>query len=364
MTNQTVKDTKENRQLWGAAIVLTLIAAFIFVRPFFSLVILSLLMAFLFNPSYQWALRKFGNKKSRAALWATVFSIFVIGIPVVGIVAVAIAQGVKLINDLGLGSIIVSNPDYTTALHSIIDQVNEMIASGTGIDDALNYDEVIAFFQGTLPQVIQGIVDAFISIVSSIPGFFMNLIVYLFLFTGILVNQEKLLETVRYLSPFEDHINDLYLKRIGAMTSAMVRGQFIIAFCQGLATATGLAIVGLGSYFLFFTLIFTFLSVIPLGAGIITIPLGILMILLGDVWQGAVILINHFVIVTNIDNVLRPKLVPKTARLAASLTILSALCGVIYFGVLGVVYGPVIMIVIVTTIDTYVKMRKAQAKSA
>ncbi len=364
MSSQVVKDTKENRHLWGVTVIIALVGAFFFVRPFFSLIILSLLMAYLFNPAYKWTLKKVGNSKSAAATLTTLFSIFVVGLPVLAIVAIAVAQGIKLVDTLGLGEVFANNSDYTTALQSLVDYVNKLISSGTGIKDALSYDQVLSFFQSTLPQVIQSLIDALLGIVSGIPGFFMNLIIYLFLFTGILVNQTRLLEVVRYLSPFEDHVNDLYLKRIGAMTSAMVRGQFIIAFAQGLATAAALAIVGLESYFLFFTLIFTFLSIIPLGAGVITIPLGIIMILLGDVWQGSLVLINHFVVVTNIDNVLRPKLVPKNARLAASLIILSALSGVLYFGVLGVVYGPVIMIVIVTTIETYVNMRKAQIKAA
>ncbi len=61
-------------------------------------------------------------------------------------------------------------------------------------------------------------------------------------------------------------------------------------------------------------------------------------------------MLNHFLIVTNIDNYIRPKVVPDNARLPAALTILGAFAGVSYFGFLGVIYGPMIMIFVMTTI--------------
>ena len=56
---------------------------------------------------------------------------------------------------------------------------------------------------------------------------------------------------------------------------------------------------------------------------------------------------------TNIDNVLRPILVPKEAKLDSALMLLSVFAGITMFGFLGIVIGPVVMIVIVTTISVY-----------
>ncbi len=103
-------------------------------------------------------------------------------------------------------------------------------------------------------------------------------------------------------------------------------------------------------------MILTVLSIIPLGGGIIVIPIGIIMILLGNIWQGALILAGHFLIVTNEDNILRPKLVPDEARLDPALTLLSVFSGLAFFGFIGIVVGPVIMILIVTTIEVYMEV--------
>jgi predicted PurR-regulated permease PerM len=77
------------------------------------------------------------------------------------------------------------------------------------------------------------------------------------------------------------------------------------------------------------------------------------MILFGQVWQGLAIIGEHVLINSNVDNVLRPILVPKKARLDAALMLLSVFAGMRLFGFLGIVIGPTIIIIIVTTIRVY-----------
>lgn len=63
--------------------------------------------------------------------------------------------------------------------------------------------------------------------------------------------------------------------------------------------------------------------------------------------------------VTNIDNVLRPILVPRDARLNSALMLLSVFAGITMFGPWGIIIiGPVLMILIVTTIDVYLAVYK------
>lgn len=77
------------------------------------------------------------------------------------------------------------------------------------------------------------------------------------------------------------------------------------------------------------------------------------MILFGQLWQGLAIIGEHVLINSNVDNILRPILVPKKARLDAALMLLSVFAGIRFFGFLGIVIGPTIVIIIVTTIRVY-----------
>nr|MDT0523476.1 AI-2E family transporter [Streptomyces sp. DSM 41633] len=163
---------------------------------------------------------------------------------------------------------------------------------------------------------------------------------------------------IRRLNPLGEEITDLYLAKTGAMVKGTVKGQFVIAFCQGVAGAISIYIAGFHNGFFVFAILLTALSVIPLGGGIVTIPFGIGMMFFGNVIGGIFVVVFHLLVVTNIDNALRPWLVPKAARLDPALMLLAVFSGISMFGFFGIVIGPVLMIIIVTTVMVYLAVYK------
>jgi hypothetical protein len=73
------------------------------------------------------------------------------------------------------------------------------------------------------------------------------------------------------------------------------------------------------------------------------------------------IVLFHIFGITNVDNFLRPILVPKEARLDPALMLLSVFSGIAMFGFFGIILGPVLMILIVTTISVYLAVYKGVA---
>jgi predicted PurR-regulated permease PerM len=174
----------------------------------------------------------------------------------------------------------------------------------------------------------------------------------------LLTKKEAVQRLIRQLNPLGEEATDLYLAKMGAMVGGTVRGQFIIAVCQGVAGAISIYIAGFHDGFFIFAVVLSALSVIPLGSGIITIPFGAGMILFGNAFGGIFVILFHIIAVTNIDNFLRPILVPREARLDSALMLLSVFAGIGMFGAFGIVLGPVLMIVIVTTISVYLAVYK------
>jgi predicted PurR-regulated permease PerM len=183
-------------------------------------------------------------------------------------------------------------------------------------------------------------------------------ILFLYVFVSLLTNRDNVLLLIRRLNPLGEEITDLYLAKMGAMVKGTVMGQFVIAVCQGVAGAASIYIAGFHQGFFLFAVLLSALSVIPLGSGIVTIPFGIGMILFGNVFGGVFVILFHLIVVTNIDNFLRPILVPRAARLDSALMLLAVFAGIAMFGAWGIVIGPVLMIVIVTTISVYLAVYK------
>jgi predicted PurR-regulated permease PerM len=277
-------------------------------------------------------------------------SMFAIIIPLIFIVAITVFQINSLVSDIDSSAY--STLDVTSLLDRIISSVNEVL-SKFGVDSTITSEQVIETFSSAVSEFGKALLENIVSSFAGIFGLITAGIIYIYVFISILNNKDTIKETIKKLNPLGDEVTALYLNRADSMTKATVRGQFIIAVMQGLTSAVVLSIAGLDGLFFFFFLLLSVFSVIPLGAGIITIPIGIGLILVGNIWQGLLVILNHLLIVTNIDNVMRPKLVPKSARLDSALMILAVFSGIALFGFLGIVIGPVIMILITTTVQIY-----------
>jgi predicted PurR-regulated permease PerM len=337
----------EKRALAIATLIAILFGAY-FLRHYFTLIIFSAIMAFLFDPFYKRRLRKNKNP-GRAAATTFLFGALAILLPLILILALTVAQINHSVNQISTS---VQNTDVSSLSQHIIDSINNVIAKTSS-----SFRLTPEWIQSTAIDLAQKLGTAFLHNLAAYAGnffsFFTTAIIFIFVFLSLLKNQDSLKETFRNLNPLGNDISDLYLQRISAMTKAMVRGQFIIAVAQGFTDAVLIYLGGLHEAFFFFLMILIALSFIPLGGGILAIPIGICMMLTGNIMGGLIVILGHLLIVTNIDNILRPRLVPAEAKLDSALMILSVFSGIALLGFLGIVVGPVIMIIIVTTIIVY-----------
>jgi predicted PurR-regulated permease PerM len=342
-------------------VAIAFITGFFFVRSYFGAILLSALIAFLFNPVYKRLLKKTGRQGVSISATLVIAGLSIV-LPLVFIIGVSVAQIGSIVTDYQNGSLNVGPTDIQQVVDNGANRIDQIISALPG------GSEVHIDKQKTANQIKDAIIaglnflaTSLAGIGSAILGFISTFILSIFLISSMLRYQKELIDLIKRLSPFENRLSDLYLYRASIMTTGMVKGQFVIATTQGFASALSLWLVGV-RYFWFLFLILSFLSFIPLGAGIITIPIGLIFILTGNVWQGIYIILWHMLVVSFIDNILRPKLVKKDARLNTALMMLAVFSGIAVFGAAGVVYGPVIMILIVTTLYIYSQYNAAQKR--
>lgn len=339
-----------------ALAVLTIVAlgfAAYFLRTYVLLIAVAAVLAFLFTPLYQ-RLRTKTNVGLSATL-TLLAAIATVALPLTGVAVLAFIQISEMVTSV---SHWVGQTDFTALAQRLLNSANEVLAripfmNITLTEDSLR-DAVSKLGQNGGQIALEFARDS----VGSIAGMLTALIIFLYVFVALLTNGTKVLDLFRDLNPLGEQVSDIYLAKVGAMVSATVKGQFIIAVCQGVAGAISIYIGGIHDGFFMFVIFLTALSFIPLGSGIVTIPLGIGMAIFGNPVGGIFVVVFHIVATTNIDNVLRPLLVPKSAHLHPALMLLSVFAGLKMFGFWGIVLGPVLMIVIVTTISVYLVVYK------
>jgi predicted PurR-regulated permease PerM len=340
---------KQQQKILYITTFIALIIGVYFLRGYLMLIIFAAIMATLFSPVNNHFLSK-GKSQSKSSFYTFMISMFAIIIPLVIVVAITVLQINTLVSSIDSNTY--TSMDVTSLLDSIILWINETLARFE-VESTITTEEIVNSFSAAVSEFGKALLENIVSSFAGIFGLITAGIIYIYVFMSLLNNKDTIKETIKKLNPLGDEVTALYIDRADIMTKATVRGQFIIAILQGFTSAIVLAVAGLNELFFFFFLLLSVFSIIPLGAGIITIPIGIGMILVGNVWQGALVIINHLLIVTNIDNVMRPILVPKSARLDSALMILAVFSGIALFGFLGIVIGPVIMILITTTVQIY-----------
>lgn len=334
------------------ALVITTLLAVVFglwfLRGYFSMFVIAGTMAYLFYPLKKRLARKFSNG---TAISLTILTSFlVILTPLVITIILASFQLSSVARTI---TPFFNNLDASKLIHDGIEHVNYITGKLPFEIAKLDIQTVTDGLKNTIIATGNRLLGGMTSIFSSFISTFTSLIIFLFVFVSFLKNGEKLLDLFRKINPLGSKLSDTYITKVGAMIRGTVQGQFAIAITQGLFGAIAFTIAGYGNFFFIIFAVFTLLSIIPLGAGILAIPAGIVMLLFGNVVGGLVVILEHLVINTNVDNVLRPILVPKTAKLDPALMLVSVFAGITTFGFLGIIVGPTLMIIITTTIEAY-----------
>jgi predicted PurR-regulated permease PerM len=348
-----LKISQSQKQALSIATVLAIIFGAFFLKHYMMLIISATVVAFVFNPLYRWFMKK-GRGKGSAATLTLIATFIALIIPIAFVISITAFQLVAVSENLKSAAV---NTDFSELFQNAINYINHLL-NNMGITYQLSESAIREGISTWLKSVLDAFLASIATFLGGIGSFVATFIIYIYVFLSILMNQDKLVETFHQLNPLGKDISKLYARRIGLMTKAMVRGQFVIATVQGFTDALLLYIAGFKSTFFFFFVILTVLSIIPLGGGVIVFPIGFIMLLTGNIWQGLLLILGHMFIVGNEDNIMRPKLVPSEARLDPALTLLSVFSGLAFFGFIGIVLGPVIMIVLVTTIQVYLEVFK------
>jgi predicted PurR-regulated permease PerM len=345
--------TLTQKRALAVVTIISLLFAGYFLRSYFVLIVVAAVGAYLFTPLFEWFGRRLGS--GMAATCTLLTALAVVIVPIGLLVLLAIVQISRMVTH-------VAGWVARTNLSDLGDQslqvVNKLLARLPFLHITLTAESL----RKTMASVAQKAGEWFLHFVQDTAGGLFgavtSAIIFLYVFVALLTNREKLLTLIRQLNPLGEDVTDLYLRKMGSMVRGTVNGQFVIALCQGVAGAASVYVAGFHHGFFIFAILLTALSIIPLGGGIVTIPFGIGMMFYGNIIGGAFVVLWHLAVVTNLDNFLRPILVPRDARLNPALMLLAVFAGIAMFGPWGIVIGPVLMIVIVTTIDVYLAVYK------
>ncbi len=165
------------------------------------------------------------------------------------------------------------------------------------------------------------------------------------------------------LMRFLGEYRHVYWQAAGHTTRAVVYGLVLAALGQGLLAGVGYFFAGIKAPVLLGA-VTAFLAMVPMGATLVWLPLGIMLLLMDQPWQGIGLLLWGFLVVSTVDNVIRPLVISGTGRIPFLVVLFGVLGGLSAFGAVGLFLGPVVLAVLLSVWQSWLKLQKHEDELA
>ena len=348
-----MESTHVSRVTFRTAFVLLLVLlvsiAFIAVTlPFLKPLVLGGLLAGLCSPLYGWVTKILRGRRSLAALLTLLILFVVIVGPFSAFIGVVVSQALAISNDaipwvqqhLGTATAFDVHDWLVQRYPSLAAYVPEQEQIADGAAQAAK--SLGAFLVAGATQVTAGTA-----------GFLLNLFVMLYAMFYFLRDGREILERILYYTPLSHKDEVQVLQRLISVTRATIKGTLVIGIVQGTLAGIGFWVAGIGAA-AFWATVMMVLSIVPgIGSALVWVPAVAFLYIIGRPLAATTLLAWCALGVGTIDNLLRPKLVGKDAKMPDLLILVGTLGGLFFFGPLGFIIGPLVCGLFLTVWEIY-----------
>lgn len=320
---------------------------FPFVRPLAWAAVLAIVVA----PVFRWILRLTGQRRAVSALAVT-------GLVALAAIGPATFLGISASREAGKAYEVMRASAERGALRELLDRAmllpRELLPGFVG-EDTIRQAEAWAtrFVPETAAAVSRRLAHAFNLAVGSLARGVLDLGVALLALFFFLRDGHAWLEWLKAVVPLTPAVRDTIISRIRDTTRAVVHGMVLTAAAQGILLGIGFAIFGIPLP-VFFSLLGFIFALIPLvGPTALWLPAGLWLLYLGETPRAIGLMVWCGLLVSTLDNFLRPYLIGERARLPVLFLFLAILGGLLTFGALGLFLGPVVVSIAAAVGDVY-----------
>lgn len=322
--------SKSARVTFGLLLIGSVVLLAVVVRPIWKPLFMAVVLAAALTPVNEWFARKFGHRHRLASALTTLLLVVVILGPVLTITIVAISEAIDTFQWLrstleqgGIAGMLERLPDWlerplNTALEWLPSDVESLAAQAMTRGEAA--------------------VGLFSSVLTGVTGIAFDLILMLIVFHALLEHGKQLLAWILRVSPLPE--TKELLNEARKTSGFVLRSSFLTALVQGVVATIGFFIVSVPSP-LFFGTLALFAAFIPsVGTALVTLPLILLLVLSGEIWQPIFLAVWAMTAIGLVDNVLNPLLIRGGVRLNGVVIFISLIGGMLVFGGIGLIIGP------------------------
>lgn len=326
-----LQDYKINRYLFLAFILL--IGAFlVYSLSEFTTAFLGAIMFYVLSKqSVNWLVKNRKWSKSAAATLIMIVSFFIILLPISLMVAMLYKKALIISQNIN---------QITEPLKQLDLKINNQFHF------TLLSEKNVGQIQSLITNFISSLLNQGFNLLSSIA------MMYFFLYFMI-ININRMEAAIILYLPFKREKITLFGDELKAQTFSNAIGVPLIAIAQGLCAYLAFIFTGVHQSG-FWAVLTGFCSILPIvGSGLIWLPVGIYQLANGQTWQGIAVIVWGFLIIGTVDHIIRFGLAKKMANVHPIVTVLGVIMGLQYFGITGLIFGPLIISYFIILLKIY-----------
>ncbi len=317
---------------------------------YISAIVLALLIASVFYPLYPLLRRLFRDREPLASLFLTLFILFILLVPVGWFVGTLSNEAFDLYkrasNEVSLRHIqerLENDPIWAKRLEKLSQFTGREITPENIEDFASSIGRRIGLFLYSQISSMASNVFSFL-----IHFFLMMLTVYYLFRDG-----ARLKDYIFELVPVPKEQLEKLADKFQEMGRAVFVGNGLSGIIQGLVGGFGFFIFGLQSPFLW-GFVITFMAFLPIiGASVVFIPATAILLMQGHTGVAVGFLIYNAFYSSIVEYFVKPRLIGQGMKMNALLVFIGIIGGIKLFGILGIIYGPLIITIFLTLAEIY-----------
>lgn len=345
--NETSSATDRFRKAFILALLVLVGTTFlVMVSNFLIALVLAGVFAALLYPTQERVSSRLGGRKYLAASLVLLGSVVIIGLPIALVLGVAVTEALQVSKQIqpwmdellkGDAAGRISLPEwlpYRESLEPYRESILDKFAEATRAIGQWLAANVSTATRGTL-------------------SFLLSLFIMLYAMFFFLTGGPRLTESCRKLLPLAPGDWNLIMDRGMAVTRASLKGIVVIGVLQGVLMGLALWVAGISGAAFWGTLTVLLSAVPGLGAPLVWIPTAGYLFLVGETAWGIGMILWGVVLIGSVDNILRPAIVGRDTKLPDLLILVATLGGIIMFGPVGILLGPILASLLDTVINIY-----------
>lgn len=326
-----------------ALFIASLTLLFFVFRPFIPLLIFAGILALLMRPVFGWLVKYFRGARGFASFSTVILTLLIILTPLAFLVVSLSIEAAQLFGRLRTQ---VDFSEVETNLRMLIGPEQAALITER-LSQAVT--DIASFIQ----PFISGLTSNIFAIFSNTVEVIFGMIIMLFAMYYVLKDGRNLKKELIDLSPLDDKDDEKLFKRVNDAVIAVAYGEFVVSILKGVIGGILFLVLGLPAP-VFWGTIIALANLIPaVGTALVTVPFAIFLFATGQVVTGIIFTAAAVLVIGLVDNFITPQLIRSRIHIHPLLILFSILGGILFFGPVGLFFGPIILSVTMALLDIY-----------